>query len=49
VDPTENVKQGFVGLRNLGATCYINSFVQQLFMVPGFPQKMLQGILAGFV
>eukprot|EP00002_Diphylleia_rotans_P019030 TRINITY_DN3683_c0_g1_i10.p1 TRINITY_DN3683_c0_g1~~TRINITY_DN3683_c0_g1_i10.p1 ORF type:complete len:2744 (+),score=414.88 TRINITY_DN3683_c0_g1_i10:68-8299(+) len=33
---------GFVGLKNQGATCYMNSLLQQLFMVPGFIPKILQ-------
>jgi len=30
-----------VGLRNLANTCYINSLLQQIFMVPGFVSKFL--------
>ncbi|GAM28546.1 hypothetical protein SAMD00019534_117220 [Acytostelium subglobosum LB1] len=33
---------GYVGLKNLGATCYINSLMQQLFMIPGFRYSILQ-------
>ncbi|KAI4464478.1 ubiquitin carboxyl-terminal hydrolase [Holotrichia oblita] len=34
--------QGFVGLKNAGATCYMNSVLQQLYMV----QSIREGILA---
>lgn len=27
---------GYVGLKNLGCICYMNSFMQQLFMIPQF-------------
>mmetsp|Transcript_5901 Transcript_5901/g.22384 ORF Transcript_5901/g.22384 Transcript_5901/m.22384 type:complete len:2668 (-) Transcript_5901:111-8114(-) len=32
---------GYVGLRNLGATCYINSLMQQLFMTLPFREGLL--------
>jgi ubiquitin carboxyl-terminal hydrolase 9/24 len=27
---------GYVGIKNLGCICYMNSFIQQLFMIPYF-------------
>lgn len=32
---------GFVGLKNGGATCYMNSVLQQIFMVPGISEFIL--------
>ncbi|KAG1964608.1 ubiquitin carboxyl-terminal hydrolase [Pimephales promelas] len=32
---------GFVGLKNGGATCYMNAVFQQLYMQPGLPESVL--------
>ncbi|KAJ3092507.1 hypothetical protein HK102_006495 [Quaeritorhiza haematococci] len=32
---------GYVGLQNLGATCYMNSIMQQFFMIPSFRNGIL--------
>jgi ubiquitin carboxyl-terminal hydrolase 9/24 len=32
---------GFVGLKNLGATCYMGATLQQLFMIPSFRKGVL--------
>ena len=34
-------RAGYVGLRNGGATCYMNSVIQQLFMTPGVKEAVL--------
>jgi len=33
---------GYVGLRNYGCTCYMNSLMQQLFMIKEFRNRILQ-------
>ena len=37
----EKSTTGFVGLKNLGCTCYMNSMLQQLYMLPSFRQGLL--------
>ncbi|KAJ3283921.1 hypothetical protein HK104_010175 [Borealophlyctis nickersoniae] len=32
---------GYAGLRNLGATCYVNSIMQQFYMIPSFRSAIL--------
>jgi len=53
VSQTSGVRSsaGYVGLRNFGCTCYMNSLIQQLFMIPEFragilriPAKQLQSL-----
>ena len=34
-------EQNLVGLKNMGATCYMNSVLQQLYMVPVFRKRIL--------
>lgn len=44
-DPSSNRKSstGFAGLRNMGATCYMNSVFQQLFSNPTFRSAIIKG------
>jgi hypothetical protein len=41
-DPSAHVRGTFAGLRNLGATCYMNSVFQQLFHNPTFRTFILE-------
>ena len=43
ISPRANEKSmtGFVGLKNLGCICYMNSLMQQFFMIPSFRQDIL--------
>lgn len=33
---------GYVGLKNLGCTCYMNSVLQQLYMIPNFRKAIIE-------
>jgi ubiquitin C-terminal hydrolase len=37
----EKSQTGYVGLKNLGCTCYMNSLIQQLFMIPQLRESIL--------
>eukprot|EP01103_Thecamoeba_quadrilineata_P011019 TRINITY_DN2539_c0_g1_i2.p1 TRINITY_DN2539_c0_g1~~TRINITY_DN2539_c0_g1_i2.p1 ORF type:complete len:2405 (-),score=378.30 TRINITY_DN2539_c0_g1_i2:956-7465(-) len=37
----EKAPCGFVGMKNLGATCYMNSLMQQFYMIPQFRYHLL--------
>ncbi len=38
---TQEKKNIFVGIRNLGSTCYMNSIIQQFFMIDSFKKIIL--------
>ena len=38
----DKASNGYVGLKNLGATCYMNSLMQQFYMIPDFRRGALQ-------
>ena len=38
----ERARTGYVGLKNLGATCYMNALMQQLYMIPEFRVEILE-------
>ncbi|RHZ38641.1 hypothetical protein DYB26_008446, partial [Aphanomyces astaci] len=40
-DPHLQMKASYVGLRNLGCTCYLNSTLQQLYMTPSIRRAVL--------
>jgi len=38
----ERSHTGYVGLKNLGCICYMNSILQQLFMIPSYRKAILE-------
>ena len=38
----EKSATGFVGLKNIGCICYMNSIMQQLYMIPSFRKAILE-------
>ncbi len=42
IDVETKAPGNYVGLKNFGCTCYINSLLQQLFMMPDLRYKLLQ-------
>ena len=41
IQPIKQVAHSFSGLKNLAATCYINSLLQQLFFIDSFSSHLL--------
>lgn len=41
-DKQEKSATGYVGLKNIGCICYMNSIMQQLFMITPFRKAMLE-------
>ena len=41
-DKQEKSATGYVGLKNIGCICYMNSIIQQLFMITPFRKAMLE-------
>jgi hypothetical protein len=40
-DAKKKAVHGYVGLENMGATCYMNSLLQQLYLMPQFRREIL--------
>ena len=42
LESKEMIKGKYVGLKNMTATCYLNSIIQQLYMIPMFRETILK-------
>ena len=42
LDSKEMIKGKFIGLQNMSATCYLNSIMQQLYMIPMLRESILK-------
>ena len=42
INKQEKSSTGFVGLKNIACICYMNSIMQNLFMIPAFKKAMLE-------
>ena len=42
VNKQEKSSTGFVGLKNIACICYMNSIMQNLFMIPAFKKAMIE-------
>ncbi len=42
IESKEMTKSKYVGLKNMNSTCYLNSIVQQLFMIPTFRETIIK-------
>jgi ubiquitin C-terminal hydrolase len=41
IEPVQFINKSFTGLKNLAATCYINSLLQQLFYIKNFSSQLM--------
>lgn len=42
LDSKEMIKGKYIGLQNMSATCYLNSIIQQLYMIPMLRETILK-------
>ena len=42
IESRDSSKGKYVGLKNMNSTCYLNSIIQQLFMIPSFRETIIK-------